>query len=103
MPAESRSVSATGQGDLRHRNMAGSCWFVVILRTLRYLMSIAIHQKYIGRSNAPFVCWPYDRGEGMTTALGHIRVLDLSRILVGPWATHKLAAHNIIGRLKATH
>jgi len=27
----------------------------------------------------------------MNTALGHIRVLDLSRILAGPWATQTLA------------
>lgn len=27
----------------------------------------------------------------MTAALGHIRALDLSRILAGPWATQNLA------------
>lgn len=27
----------------------------------------------------------------MNTALGHIRVLDLSRIFAGPWATQNLA------------
>ncbi|EHK67651.1 CoA transferase, partial [Achromobacter arsenitoxydans] len=27
----------------------------------------------------------------MKTALGHIKVLDLTRILAGPWATQNLA------------
>ncbi len=27
----------------------------------------------------------------MRTALGHIKVLDLTRILAGPWATQNLA------------